>query len=290
MKKILVIGATGMLGVPVVQQLVKAGFDVSALVRDIEKAKLVLPPEVKLLQGDLQQAVTVQQALKGQQGLYLNLSIRPGEREKAYHTEEEGLRSLLPLAKEAGIQRIAYLSSLVQRYQGMQGFQWWVFAVKQQAVQMIQDSGIPYTIFYPSTFMENFDKGGYVQGKRVNLAGTSAHPMFFIAGSDYGKQVARSFTLAVSANKEYIIQGPEGFTADQAARVYKQHYSRQPLRIIKAPLGLIKFMGYFNEKLNYLAHIIEALNNYPEHFEGEASWQELGKPEVKLEEYARHAR
>lgn len=39
MKKIIVIGATGMLGKPVTKQLAHAGFDVTLLVRNINKAK-----------------------------------------------------------------------------------------------------------------------------------------------------------------------------------------------------------------------------------------------------------
>jgi len=41
--KILVIGATGMIGKPVANELLNAGLEVTALVRDIAKAKERLP-------------------------------------------------------------------------------------------------------------------------------------------------------------------------------------------------------------------------------------------------------
>ena len=52
-KKIGVIGATGMLGSPVVNALLVAGFEVYAMVRDIIQAKIVLPIGVHLVVGDI---------------------------------------------------------------------------------------------------------------------------------------------------------------------------------------------------------------------------------------------
>lgn len=54
---------------------------------------------------------------------------------------------------------------------------------------------------------------------------------------------------------------------------------------MKAPVGLLKFFGKFTNKFNYGANIIEALNNYPEKFEAEKTWQDLGKPQVKFIDY-----
>ncbi|WP_040398684.1 SDR family oxidoreductase, partial [Cesiribacter andamanensis] len=143
MKKILVIGATGMLGQPVVGELLKAGFSVTALVRNEHRAQQLLPDEVSLFRGDLRNPIDIEQALEGMEGVYLNLSVRPGERRTGFHTENEGLQTLLPLARAAGIQRIGYLASLVQHYQGMDNFNWWVFDLKQRATRLIRESGIP---------------------------------------------------------------------------------------------------------------------------------------------------
>ena len=50
--KVAVIGATGMLGIPVTQALVAAGYAVTALVRNAPSARRVLPPEVALVEAD----------------------------------------------------------------------------------------------------------------------------------------------------------------------------------------------------------------------------------------------
>ncbi len=173
----------------------------------------------------------------------------------------------------------------MQFYQGTDSFRWWVFDIKQAANAAIKASGVPYTIFYPSSFMENFDKGGYKSGNRLNLAGTSKYKMYFIAGSDYGRQVAAAFQNDTAENKEYAVQGMEAFTGDEAAEIFRNHYSAEKLKIARVPLGLLKMLGIFNRKMNSAAHIIHALNNYPEKFAAENTWQELGKPTMTLAQY-----
>ncbi len=284
-KNILVIGSTGMLGKPVTLQLVNAGFNVSALVRSPENAKKELPAAVKLIKGDISSESDLANAMEGQDAVYLSLSIKQSEKKDAFHSEEGGIENVLKVAKQKNIKKIAYLSSLVMFYQGMNGFNWWVFDIKHKAVKMIKESGIPYTIFYPSNFIESLG-GMYKQGKRLLLAGTSAHPMYFISAVDFGKQVAKSFSIQMSENKEYIIQGTEAYNADDAVKLFKENYKKEKLSISKAPLGMLKFLGAFNTKMNYGAHILEALNNYPEKFAAENTWKELGKPEMTIKRYA----
>lgn len=284
-KKILVIGSTGMLGKPVTKALVEAGFQVSALVRDPKSASKNLPSNILFIKGDLKNEKDVSAALEGQDAIYLSLSIKQTETEKEWHSEKEGLEILLRLAKEKNIQRIGYLSSLVMFYQGMNGFKWWVFDIKHKAVEMIKASGIPSTIFYPSNFMESLNNM-YKMKKMMLLAGKSKHPMYFIAGDDYGRQVAKAFSQEGNDSKEYVIQGTEAFIADDAVKTFKANYKKERLIVTWAPLGVLKLFGSFNTKMNYGANILEALNNYPEKFEAEKTWKDLGEPEITIKRYA----
>ncbi len=285
-KNILIIGSTGMLGKPVTREIAIAGFNVSALVRSPEKAKKELPANVKLIKGDISNEQDLLNAMEGQDAVYLSLSIKQNEKRSGFHSEEKGLENILKAAKLQNVKRIAYLSSLVMFYQGMNGFDWWVFDLKHKAVKMIKDSGIPSTIFYPSNFMESLS-GMYKQGKMLMLSGKSVHPMYFISAVDYGKQVARAFSVLSSENKEYVVQGPEAYTADDAVKLFKANYKKEKLFISKAPLSMLKFFGNFNTKMNYGAHIIDALNNYPEKFDAEVTWKELGKPELTITKFAK---
>lgn len=285
MKNIAFIGATGLLGAPVARALAGAGFDVTALVRDPTVAQSKQLTNVRLLPGNMNNPVDLKKLLRGQDAVYLSLSVKQTEKEHEWHTEREGLVSLLAVAREAGIKRVFYLSAIVIRYEGMNGFSWWVFQLKHDAVKAIKGSGIPYTIFYPSTFMETLTSQ-YKQGNRILLSGTSNHPQHFIAAADYARQVVNAFMSNATDNKEYVVQGPEALTTDQAVMEFIEHYPKGKLTVSRAPFGLIRFLGTFSQKLDYGYHIIDALNNYPEKFEAANTWEELGKPVVTIREFA----
>lgn len=274
-----------MLGKPVTRELMRAGYEVTLLARDYRAMRRLFPISV-IMEGDVLDPVSLLRAFEGQDAIYINLQSPRGSTQKTPQPEREGISNIIDAAVYAGIQRIGYLSSLVQRYNNTNGFHWWIFDMKQAAIARLKASGIPYNIYYASSFMENFDQL-MRQGNKILLAGKSNAPMHFIAGEDYGRQVARSFELAGNGNHEYAIQGPEAYNWDDAANIFIQNYAQAPLKIVKAPVGMLKFLGNFSSKMEYGYKIITALNNYPEQFEAENTWRNLGKPTVTLAEYAR---
>ena len=284
MKKIIVFGSTGMLGKPVTKALKEAGFEVTVLVRNEQQASKLFP-QATIIKGDLKNEADVEKAIHGQDGVFMSLSILQTEKESEWHTEQQGIDTIIAVAKRAGIKRIGYLSSLVHLYQGMNGFDWWVFRIKQEAVSKIKASGIPYTIFYPSTFMESIFYQSK-QGIMVALGGTSEYPLYYIAAADYARQVATSFQKLGDESKEYVIQGPEAFTQDAAARLFIKYYTKEKLFTMWAPMFMMKMMGVFSQKFNYGYHIVTALNKYPEIFKAASTWEELGKPTITLKEFA----
>ncbi len=284
-KKVGIIGATGMLGKPVVNALLATGFDVYAMVRNIIQARIELPIGVQLIVGDMGNPIDIENFLNNVEAVHLNLSIKHEEWQGEFHTEEQGLKLFLEIAKRKNIKRISYLSSLVMNYQGVNEFDWWVFNIKLNAVKQIKNSGIPYTIFYASSFMENF-LNVQKQGSKVLLAGTSHFKMYYISGEDYGRQVANSYKILREENRDYPVQGLNAFTADEAARVFVRFYKKEKLKIQRIPLFLLRFLGKFSPKFFYASKITEALNNYSEKFQSELTWKELGKPILTLEEYA----
>ena len=285
MKKIAIIGSTGMLGQPVTKAFINAGFEVSLLVRNEDKAKTLFGSNVRIVKGDIKDAASLKELLTGQDAVYLNLSVEQSSGVNDFQAEREGLKNILEVSKASNIKRVGYLSSLVHFYTGIS---WWVLDIKKEAVKNIKQSGLHYSIFYPSTFMESFDQGGYRQGNSINLAGTSKYPMYLIAGSDYGKQVVKAFEND-NGNNEYVVQGQDGFIVDDAAKLFVDNYKKAKIKVVKLPFGLLKFLGRLTKKFNYAANIVDALNNYPEKFEAEKTWQDLGKPQTKFIDYIKTA-
>lgn len=286
-KRIAIIGATGMLGQPVTRELVRAGFKVTALVRDLAKAQSILPPEVSLQVADLTDPASLVAPLQQVDYVYLNLSTGLMEGRDDFHPETDGLSNVLEVARQANIQRISYISSILKNYQGLNGFKWWVFDLKNQALELIKRSAIPYTIFYPSNFMETIPFR-FRQGNTITIAGEPNHPNYWIAGSDYGKQVAQSFSVERGENKEYIVQGVEALRPDEAARTFVEQYHKEVLELAQMPAVQLEALKDTSPVMNYLWHITEAMNNYPEKFQAQETWDELGKPSITIKEFAQY--
>lgn len=281
MKNIAVIGATGMLGIPVVVELVKAGFEVTALVRNPSSAKLHLPEEIKLVQADVADVESLKRGLSGQDAVYLSLSITPTEKKDDFHTEVEGLENILAAAHFAGVARIAYLSAMIQDGKGND---WWVVDVWRSAIAQIKRSGIPYTIFYPTNFMEVIPQR-HVLGGFLALIGTPRYANYWIAGRDYGAQVAASFLIA-EANHEYFVQGPEPLTYDQVADRFAKSF-RTKLLVVKIPMKLLTCLSVFSQAVHFTSQIMGAVLRYPEEFKAADTWKALGKPSTTIEDFAR---
>ena len=78
-KRVAVVGATGMLGLPVTRALVTEGFEVTVLVRKPDEARAKLPSNVRILAADVKHAETLVPALKGADAVYVSLSTTPNQ-------------------------------------------------------------------------------------------------------------------------------------------------------------------------------------------------------------------
>lgn len=282
-RSIAVVGATGMLGTPVAKVLKQENYSVTAVVRDMQKAHRKLGAGFYLSKATLEDKNSLRTAFADVDYVYLNLSTAPNEKNKAFKTEIDGLRNVIDAAISARVKRIGMLSSLVKNYDG---FNWWVFNIKEEACRMLLDAEIPATIFYPSNFYENLTDL-QLKGGRVMLGGDQTTRSWWIAGLDYGKQVAEAFRVdgEHTENREYTIQGPEPFKMEEAADEFIRHYSGKQLKKMKAPMWTFKLLKLFSAELDFQYHIITAINHYDEDFQSVETWKALGKPETTLAEW-----
>jgi len=279
-KRVAVLGATGMLGIPVATALAEAGFEVTALVRNPAQARRALPEAIAAIEADVRDEESLRQGLRGQDGLYLSLSVPPSARQGDFHTEAQGLEHILAAARQAKITRLAYLSALVHDTDST----WWVIEVWRRALARIKASGIPYTIFYPTSFMETLAQR-HIVGAYFIMLGRSRYPNYWIAGSDFGVQVARSFALPEAAMREYYVQGPEALTYDEAAARYVQSL-RKSVRVIHMPLLAARLGGIVSNRLDFDARIMDVVLSYPETFKATDTWEQLGKPTTTIAQFA----
>ncbi|KAA1185638.1 NmrA/HSCARG family protein [Rhizobium tropici] len=138
---ILVTGATGRVGHHVVDQLVKRGARVRVLTRDPSKANV--PAGVEVAQGDLLDIDALRSAFKGVGTLFLLNAV----------TGDEFAQAIIALniAREAGVERVVYLSV----FEADRAVNVPHFAVKFGAERMLLQMGFSATILRPTYFIDN---------------------------------------------------------------------------------------------------------------------------------------
>ncbi|AOY61005.1 NmrA family NAD(P)-binding protein [Xanthomonas citri pv. glycines] len=138
---ILVTGATGTVGSLVTQGLANAGAQVKALVR--QQGKRPFPAGVTEVVADLTDVASMRAALASVRTLFLLNAVTPDEVTQALIA--------LNLAKEAGVERIVYLSVIhADTYTNVPHF-----TGKHTVERMIESLEIPATILRPAYFMQN---------------------------------------------------------------------------------------------------------------------------------------
>ncbi|MBX4927726.1 SDR family oxidoreductase [Rhizobium binae] len=138
---ILVTGATGRVGRHLVDQLVQRGAKVRVLTRDASKANV--PVGVEVAQGEMLDIGSLRSAFKGVRTLFLLNAV----------TGDEFTQSIITLnvAREAGIERVVYLSVFgADRAVNVPHF-----AVKFGAERMLAQMGFSATILRPTYFIDN---------------------------------------------------------------------------------------------------------------------------------------
>ncbi len=138
---ILVIGATGRVGRHVVEQLVARDATVRVLTRD--PAKAAFPAGVDVAKGDLFDIDALRAAFAGVRTLFLLNAVTGDEFTQAIVT--------LNVAREAGVERVAYLSV----FDADRAVNVPHFAVKSGAERMLEGMNFGATILHPTYFIDN---------------------------------------------------------------------------------------------------------------------------------------
>ncbi|MBS2014820.1 MAG: SDR family NAD(P)-dependent oxidoreductase [Deltaproteobacteria bacterium] len=112
---VLVTGATGLIGNAVAKRLVAKGATVRALVRDMERAKKLLPSEVELARGDITDRGSVDAAMQGVGRVFHTAGMpEQWQRDDGVfdRVNRGGTVNVLESALAAKVDRVAYTSTM----------------------------------------------------------------------------------------------------------------------------------------------------------------------------------
>jgi uncharacterized protein YbjT (DUF2867 family) len=275
---VLVIGATGMLGRPVVRGLVREGFDVRALVRDFDRARRCLPDACELVPGDLRHITSIQRACDGIGAVYINLAAPMLARAPVWDPERDGTRTIVEVASAAGVEHVVRISSI-----GVEqaADRWWAASHKADADQIVLKSGLRATILRPTWFMESLATcwyGPLLVAPRVRGA------LRWIAGDDYARMVASVLRDPGRHDSIEIVQGPEPLTMAAALYRFAAALPRR-IRRVTVPRSMIRLGGLVSNKARYLRHLLEMTEREFAEQDAQAVRTNLPEPRMRIEDY-----
>jgi uncharacterized protein YbjT (DUF2867 family) len=273
-KTIAIIGATGRLALPVIHELILQGFQVQAIVRDLEKAKKVLPPAVILTKGEVSNIPSLVKGLKGADFVYINLSSDEVNPNQSFYTEREGIKNIVEACQLTGIQQILKISALGAYPSAKYAKEILQNQIRRQGHQFIEQSHIPFTIFHPTWFLDTI----FWAIKKDTLQWIGKPVGFYWTNSaDYAKQVVAAIGNPVAYNKHYAVQGAEKLDYHQVFEKLKvSSYPNLKLQVM--PLWLVQFLGIFMPKMKHLAQLFGFYEQINEQFYAQNTWDDLGKP------------
>jgi uncharacterized protein YbjT (DUF2867 family) len=216
---ILVTGATGAIGSLIVQRLADAGADVKALVR--KPGKLSFPAGVTEVVGDQTDVPSMRAALSSVRTLFLLNAVTPDEVTQALIT--------LNLAREAGVERIVYLSVIhADKYTNVPHF-----TGKHTVERMIESLDLPATILRPAYFMQNermvqqVIQGYGVYPMPIGSAGVSMVDTRDIADIAVAELLRRDRAPAALPRLTLDVVGPDVLTGASAAKIWSSALGRE---------------------------------------------------------------
>lgn len=279
-KTILVIGGTGMLGKPVAQQLKADGFKVRLLARNPEKAQKLLGDCYEIVKGDVDDSASLRAALTGVDGVHISLKGGPTEADFD-RMDHLATRDIAQAAKEKGVGRVTILSAYAVSEEKADTPE---SRSKLKGEAALKSSGVPYTIFRCSWFMETLPL--FVQGKNISLIGNQIHPLHWIAAEDYARMVSKSYQTDETLNKELYIFGPEACTMGDAMKIYTE-IAAPDVKVSPVSTKMLSVLGMltFNTEWKSMATLMGHYERYGEDGSPEEANRLLGAPTTTLKEW-----
>jgi uncharacterized protein YbjT (DUF2867 family) len=214
---ILIVGASGAVGLPSVRHLVKRGAKLRALTsNDASAARLQKLGVAETIVGDFRRDADVKRAVDGASSVF---HIPPR------FTEDEagiGLR-VVAAARSAGVGHIVFSSAYHPQMRKMD-HHWSKLLVEEAVIE----SGMPFTILQPAMFMQNIR----IEWPAIVERGVYQRPysperkMALIDTEDLGEAVAIVLTQPQFRGATFELAGPDSLTTAEMAAILSDEWGR----------------------------------------------------------------
>ena len=236
---ILVVGATGMLGLEICRRLREQGREVRAFVRPgSPKESRLRELGVEIHHGDLRSPSTIGPACGGVTTV-VSTATAMGSKEKGASlraVDRDGQLALVELARLRGVGSFIFLSPSpnLRRSAPLVGY-------KREVERAVSTSGMRWTIVQPSAFMDVWFSSllgwNHTTGRAV-VFGAGTAPVSWICIADVADYVVRAIDDERVANVALPLGGPEALSPREVVRIFEQ-VSGRPYAVRHVPRALL---------------------------------------------------
>ena len=237
---ILVVGATGLLGLEICRRLRAQGRAVRGLVRPgSPKEALLRELGVEIHHGDLRTPSSVAPGCDGVTTV-VSTATAMGAKERwltLRAVDRDGQLALVELARLRGVTAFIYLSASPNLRRSAP-----LVRYKREVERAVRTSTMRWTIVQPSAFMDVwFSKQlgwDHVTG-RAMIFGPGTAPVSWICIDDVARHVLAAIDDSRVANVALPLGGPEPLSTRQVVTIFEQ-VSGRPYSVIRVPRALLR--------------------------------------------------
>lgn len=271
MKKVVVLGGTGLLGRPVARRLQADGFEVRLLARNSEKARTLFGDSFEIVAGDVTDVASLERALEGNDGVHVSVGGA---------VDQLSAENVAALAPRLGLERITYVSGSTVFEQNR-----WFPIVEQKlmAEKAIRECGVSYTIFCPTWPMEQLPR--FVRDGRAAIIGKQPTPVHWFAADDLARMVATAYRREEAANKRLFVHGPEALTLKEALERYCRAFHPEIESVSVMPIWLARVIATVtrNEEMKFAVTLFSYFDKAGEMGDPTEAKRLLGAPTTTLD-------
>jgi uncharacterized protein YbjT (DUF2867 family) len=255
MKKVLVIGASGFVGRHLAKKLSADGYSVRCLARTPDKIRDLAKAGCELVQGDISEPASLQNALKSMDAVYITIhtiAAQPANKGSKDYVDVElnGLQNIVSACRENGVSRVIYVTFLGAAPDAKST---WIRG-RWKAEQLLLKSGLDATIIRPGMIAGIGGQGfnavvGNAKRRFAFVMGSGRQRFRCIAITDLVYYIEGVLNEPGAYGQAYDVGGDEILNITQMIDIVADLLGRQHPRKFHIPLGA----------LNAISSIIEPI-------------------------------
>ncbi len=221
---VLVIGATGFLGMEICRQLLGKNKKVKGLIRsssDVTKVEALKKMGIETVVGDIKDVSSLNNACKGAGAVISTVSstLSRQEGDSIESVDNNGQKNVVDTATVAKVNRFIYISFNKMPYECP------LQTAKRNVEKHIKESSLPYTILQPTFFMEVWlspHLGFDFENAKATIYGGGKNKITWIAIKDVAAFAVNALNNDAMINKTIELGGPKPLSPLEVIAVFEE--------------------------------------------------------------------